>query len=263
MDNRPIGIFDSGLGGITVLKELQNALPDENFIYFGDTLNFPYGNKTKEQIISFSNKIVKYLMLQNVKMIIIACGTATSQALEELKEKYNIYIEGIIEPTVNYIKNLGIRKIGVIGTKGTIQSRAWEIKLKKQMPDIEVINKACPLLAEIAEDGEAKTKKSIDTIHEYMKIFKENKTNTIILGCTHYPIFDEIIKKEFNYNVNLINPGMMIAEKTKQILEINNIKNEGKKSDLKIVISKNEINFEERAKKILKSSKKLDITYFY
>ena len=115
-------------------------------------------------------------------------------------------------------------------------------------------------LLEIAEEGKAKTQKSIDTIHEYMKIFKENKTNTIILGCTHYPIFDEIIKKEFDYNVNLINPGMMIAEKTKQVLEINNIKNEGKKSDLKIVISKNEINFEERAKKILKSSKKLDIT---
>lgn len=263
MDNRPIGIFDSGIGGMTVLKEMKEILPNEDFIYFADTLNFPYGNKTKEQIISFSDKIVKYLTLQNVKMIIIACGTATSQALEELKRRYSIYIEGIIEPTVNYVKDLEIKKIGVIGTKGTIQSGAWEMKLKKQIPNIEVINRACPLLAEIAEEGAAKTQKSIDTIHEYMKIFKENKTNTIILGCTHYPIFDEIIKKEFSYNVNLINPGSIVAKKVKQILELNNMKNEEKKGDFKIIISQNDINFEERTKKILKSTKKLDITYFY
>ena len=263
MDNRPIGIFDSGIGGMTVLKEMKEILPNEDFIYFGDTLNFPYGNKTKEQIISFSDKIVKYLILQNVKMIIIACGTATSQALEELKRRYSVYIEGIIEPTVNYIKDLGIKKIGVIGTKGTIKSRAWETKLKKQIPNIEVTNKACPLLAEIAEEGKAKTQKSIDTIHEYMKIFKENKINTIILGCTHYPIFDEIIKKEFEYNVKLINPGRLVAKKVKQILDLNNMENEGKKGDFKIIISQNETNFEERAKKILNSTKKLDITYFY
>lgn len=263
MDNRPIGIFDSGIGGLTVLKEMKDILPNEDFIYFGDTLNFPYGDKTKNQIISFSDRIAKYLILQNVKMIIIACGTATSQALEELKRRYSVYIEGIIEPTVKYIKDLEIKKIGVIGTKGTIKSRAWETKLKKQIPNIEVINKACPLLAEIAEEGKAKTQKSMDAIHEYMKIFKENKINTIILGCTHYPIFDKIIKKEFAYNVKLINPGRLVAKKVKQILNLNNMENERKKGVFKIIISKNEINFEERAKKILKSSKRLDITYFY
>ena len=124
MDTRPIGIFDSGIGGLTVLKELEERLPNENFIYFGDTLNFPYGEKTKEEIIQFSIKNVNYLIEQDVKAIIIACGTATSQSLDVLKDKFDIPIIGIIEPTVNYVKSLGLKKIGVIATTGTIRSRS-------------------------------------------------------------------------------------------------------------------------------------------
>ena len=134
MDNRPIGIFDSGLGGITVLNELKKTLPQENYIYLGDTLNFPYGSKTKEQIIEFSEKNTQYLKSQNVKMIVIACGTATSQALDEIKSKYNIYIEGIIEPTVDYVKNEKINKIGVIGTEGNIKKE--EVQQNENRNDV-------------------------------------------------------------------------------------------------------------------------------
>lgn len=263
MDNRPIGIFDSGLGGLTVLYELKKVMPEENYIYYGDTLNFPYGNKTKEQIIEYSNKITKYLISQNVKMIIVACGTATSQALDVINNKYKIPIEGIIDPTVEYVKNKKIKNIGVIGTIGSIRSRAWENQLKAQIPNINVINKACPLLAEIVEEDKAKSKESIKAIHNYMKVFKENNIKDIILGCTHYSIIDELIKKEFQYNVNLINTGKAVATKVKKYLIENNMLSNAKKEEIKMVFSKKENTFENNIKKILKSTKMLDITYFY
>lgn len=262
MDNRPIGIFDSGLGGITVLNELKKTLPQENYIYLGDTLNFPYGSKTKEQIIEFSEKNAQYLKSQNVKMIVIACGTATSQALDEIKSKYNIYIEGIIEPTVDYVKNEKITKIGVIGTEGTIKSGAWEKYLKLKIPNIEVINQACPILAEIVEENKAKTKEAQDAIHNYMKIFKENNVKNLILGCTHYSIIEELIKKEFDYNVNLINTGNTIASKIKQELTKRKMLNKANQNNIKIVVSKYEKGFEKSIKNLLKSAKTLDITYF-
>lgn len=263
MDTRPIGVFDSGIGGLTVLKELEETFKEENFIYLGDTLNFPYGDKTKEEIISFSKSNIEYLISKNVKMIIIACGTATSQSLDEMRELFDIPIMGIIEPTVQYVKNMSIRKIGVIATTGTIRSGAWEKSLKKQISDIEVVSNACPLLAGIAEEGKATSKESIEAVHNYMEIFKQNHIDTIILGYTHYPIYDEIIKKEFSYKVNLINTGKAVAQNVKKYLSENKIQNKGVKNPPKIILSKKETDFDQKAKNILKSAKKLDITNFY
>ena len=263
MNTRAIGIFDSGIGGLTVLKELEERLPEENFIYLGDTLNFPYGDKTKEEIISFSKKNMEYLISQNVKMVVIACGTATSQALDVMKEIFDIPIIGIIEPTVDYVGTLGLQRIGVIATTGTIKSGAWEKSLKQKIPYMEVINKACPVLATIAEEGKAKPKESLEAIHEYMKIFKENQVNTLILGCTHYPIYDEIIQNEFSNKVTLINTGIAVAQKVKKYLAQNQMQNQGAKKQAKIVITKEEIDFDKKAENILKCTKKLDITNFY
>ena len=263
MDIRPIGIFDSGIGGLTVLKELQKKLPQENFIYFGDTLNFPYGEKTKEEIIDFSRNNVNYLIKKNVKLIIIACGTATSQSLKVLQKEFEIPIIGIIEPTVEYVKNLKLNKIGVIATTGTIRSGAWAKNLKKAIPEIEITNKACPLLANIAEEGKAKSKESLEAVHKYMSIFKRKKINTIILGCTHYPIYDEIIKKEFLYQVNLINTGVPLAKYIKDFLLKKDMENIGGENKTQIILSKNEMEFEKNANIILKSVKPLDITKLY
>ncbi len=263
MDTRAIGIFDSGIGGLTVLKELEECMPEENFIYLGDTLHFPYGDKTREEIIQFSRNNIEYLIRQNVKMIVIACGTATSQALTVMEELFDIPIIGIIEPTVNYVESLPLKKIGVIATTGTIKSGAWEKSLKQKIPDIKVVNKACPLLASIAEEGKAKSKESLDAIHQYMEIFKENKVNTLILGCTHYPIYDEIIQNEFSGRVTLINTGVAVAQKVKEYLQQKHIQNSEPKKQSKIVISKEEKDFDKKAKNILKCAKKLDITYFY
>ena len=260
MDKRPIGIFDSGIVGLTVLKKLEEALPNEQFIYLGDTLNFPYGEKSKGEIINYSKTNIEYLLSQKVKMIIIACGTATSQALEEMRSIFDIPIIGIIEPTAKYVKEMGYKKIGVIATTGTIRSGAWEKELKKNVSDIEVINQACPLLASIAEEGKAKSKESIEAVHRYMQIFKSNDVNTIILGCTHYPIYDEIIQKEFSNKAILINTGTAVAEKVKKYLKKNNMENTNERKMSKIEITKQEKDFLVKAKNILKSPQMLDIT---
>ena len=253
MDNRPIGIFDSGVGGITVLKEIQKRLPNEHLIYLGDTKNFPYGNKSKEEIIKFSIQNVEYLIKKNVKIIVIACGTATSQAIEILQNKFEIPIMGIIEPTVEYVKNKNYNKIGVIATEGTIRNGAWENKLKEKIPNIEVINKACPMLATIAEEGRATGEEGRKAIKEYMKPFKEKKINKIILGCTHFPIYEQVIRDELKYEVELINTGKMVADELKYYVELNNLKSNFENSLLKIELTKEEEKFEEITKNILQN----------
>jgi glutamate racemase len=173
MNNNAIGVFDSGVGGLTVLAEIRRLLPNENIIYLGDTKNFPYGSKSKKEIIEFAIQNVETLIKKQVKIIVIACGTATSQALDVLKEKFNIPIIGIIEPTVDYVECQEYQEIGVIATEGTIRSGAWEQKLKEKMPKIQVTNKACPMLATIAEEGKAQSPEGRKVIKEYMKTFKE------------------------------------------------------------------------------------------
>ena len=241
MDNRPIGIFDSGVGGITVLKEIHKQLPNEHLIYLGDTKNFPYGNKSKEEIIKFAIQNVEYLIKKNVKIIVIACGTATSQAIEILQNKFEIPIMGIIEPTVEYVKNKNYNKIGVIATEGTIRNGAWENKLKEKIQNIEVINKACPMLATIAEEGRATGEEGRKAIKEYMEIFKKNKINKIILGCTHFPIYEQVIRDELEYEVELINTGKTVAKKLKKYLKEKELLKEKENSKIEIEYEENNV----------------------
>lgn len=251
MDKRPIGIFDSGVGGLTVLSEIKKELPNENLIYLGDTKNFPYGSKTKAQIIEFAIQNTEKLIGLGAKIIVIACGTATSQAIEMLKEKFNVPIIGIIEPTVEYVKKENIHRIGVIATEGTIRSGAWEKTLKRKIKNIEVINKACPMLATIAEEGRATSEEGRTVIKEYMEPFKNNKIDKIILGCTHYPIYEGIIREELMYPVELINTGVTVSKQLKQYLQYKNMLNEAKHNDDLIFLTKPEDEFKIIAKKLL------------
>ena len=251
MNNKPIGIFDSGVGGLTVLAELQKQLKNENFIYLGDTLNFPYGNKSKDEIVTFSINNVKQLIKKDVKAIIIACGTATSQSIDVLKDTFSIPIIGIIEPTTKYVSQKHIQKIGVIATEGTIRSKAWEKALKTSIPGIEVISQACPMLAEIAEEGLAKSNVGREKIRQYMDIFIKNNVSDIILGCTHYPIYREIIHEEMPYAVNLIDTGTSVAHELKLFLESHSLQNCGAKSESLIFLTKPEKEFENISKNIL------------
>ena len=251
MKNKAIGIFDSGVGGLTVLAEIRKTLPNENIIYLGDTKNFPYGNRSKQEIIEFAIQNVEILIEKQVKVIIIACGTATSQALEILKEKFDIPIIGIIEPTIEYVKKHDYKEIGVIATEGTIRSGAWEEKLKEKIPQINVINKACPMLATIAEEGRATSEEGRAVIKEYMEPFKENKIDKIILGCTHYPIYEEIIKEELGYPVKLINTGVTVSKELLQYLKNNNLLNLEEHNEDLIFLSKPEEEFKIIAKNLL------------
>lgn len=257
MNNKAIGVFDSGVGGLTVLAEIRRALPNENIIYLGDTKNFPYGSRSKEEIIEFATQNVETLIKKQVKVIVIACGTATSQALDTLKEKFDIPIIGIIEPTVEYIENEKYQEVGVIATEGTIRSGAWEQKLKEKMPEIMVTNKACPMLATIAEEGKARSVEGRTAIKEYMKPFKENHINKIILGCTHYPIYEKIIREELEYEVELINTGVTVSKYLQKYLKEHNLENKEKNRTEKIYLTKPEKEFENIAKNILNEN--LDI----
>ena len=252
MDKRAIGIFDSGVGGLTVYKEIRKNMQNENIIYLGDTKNFPYGNRSKEEIIEFAIENTKILINKGVKIIVIACGTATSQAIDTLTEMFDIPIVGIIDPTVEYIKEKKIQQIGVIATEGTIRSGAWEYNLKNNIRDIQVINKACPMLATIAEEGRAESKEGRTVIKEYMEPFKHNKIDKIILGCTHYPIYEKIIREELGYPVELINTGETVSKYLKEFLEKNNMQNTNKIGTEHIYLTKPEKEFRNIAKNIMK-----------
>lgn len=263
MDSRPIGIFDSGVGGMTVLAEIAKELPNEDLIYLGDTKNFPYGNKSKENIIKIAKKCIEFLISKNVKLIIIACGTATSQSLEELKKEFNIPILGIISPTVESIKK-SIKEnsksiIGVIATEGTIRSNKWEQELKEKIKDITVINKACPLLAPMAEQGWTENKVAEETIKEYMSIFKNKNIDKLILGCTHYPLFKKLIQKELGNDVEIINTGEKIAKYITTYLKEQNANNDKtNNAECKIYLTDTECNFINIAEKLLKDERVKD-----
>lgn len=221
MDNRPIGMFDSGVGGITVLEEIRKELPNENIVYLGDTKRFPYGSKSKEAIIELTKNGIDFLINKNVKLIVIACGTASSQALDEVKNLYNVPIIGIINPTVKYLKqNKIIKKIGVIATLGAIKSKSWQNTLSQNFENVEIRDKACPLLAPLAEEGWTDNDIAKLTIKEYLKDIKD--IDTLILGCTHYPLFKNVIEAELNNsNINIINTGVMVAKEVNSILSQN------------------------------------------
>lgn len=261
MDNRPIGVFDSGVGGITVLKEIKKMLPNEDYIYIGDTASFPYGSKSKETIIELSKKRIQSLIEMNTKMIVIACGTATSQALEEMKKMFNIPIIGIIKPTVQYLKINNIKSVGVIATTGTIRSKGWQNQIEKNINNVEIQSKACPLLAPMAEEGWTENEIAKLAIHEYLKDMKN--IEALILGCTHYPLFETVIKRELKKNVKIINTGEMVAGEVKEYILKNNIANEeNRKSNTQIFLTDLECNFVNVAKKLLNESnlnlKKID-----
>ena len=244
MNDKPIGIFDSGVGGVTVLKELQKLLPNEDYIYIGDTASFPYGSKSKKTIIELCKKRIENLIDMEVKIIVIACGTATSQALEEMRKIFNIPIIGIIKPTVKYLKGKNYKNIGVIATTGT----------RKSIPDAKVQNKACPLLAPMAEEGWTNNEIAKLAVHEYIKDIKD--IEALILGCTHYPLFKEIIERELKSNVDIINTGEMVAEELKEFIYANNLENSTEKSgNTEIFLTDLECNFINVAKSLMQKDR--------
>jgi len=220
-----IGMFDSGVGGLTVLKEFLKISPNNEYIYFGDTKRVPYGGKSKENIKLFSVEIIEFLIKQNVDIIIAACNTVSAVCLNEIKDNYNIKIIGVIEPTVDYILKTNYKNIGIIGTKATVQSKVYTKILEKNR--INTFNKACPLFVPVIEEN-IQNDIILDSIVDlYLNEFSALDLNALVLACTHYPIIEGKIKKYLK-NVDIINPAYQTAEYAKKYIISNDFDSENK-----------------------------------
>lgn len=227
MDNRPIGIFDSGLGGLTAVKEIKREMPGEDIIYFGDTGRVPYGTRSRETIIRYTKDDIEFLLKHDIKIIIAACGTASSVALPVLKDKYDTKIMGVLEgacrAAVETTKN---SRIGVIGTPGTIKSGKYTEIIKSISPDMQVFSNACPLFVPLAENGYAQSEAARLIAQDYLEPLKKEKVDTLILGCTHYPLLKGVISDIMGEEVKLLSPGELAAKNVKKFLAEHNLLSE-------------------------------------
>ncbi len=261
MNNRAIGIFDSGIGGLTVLKELKKLLPNESTIYLGDTARVPYGIRSKEIVTRYSFENANFLISKGIKMLVVACNTVSSLSLEALKEKIKIPIIGVIEPGVRAaLKKTKHNRIGVIGTEATIRSNAYQALIKKLDPQIEVFSQACPLFVPLVEEGWLDDNVTVEIARRYLEPLKMNNIDTIILGCTHYPLLKNIIRMVMGDEINIIDSGVETAREVKKILKELNIENNSENVTHQIFvtdspekfISVGEIFLEEKIKNIEK-----------
>lgn len=220
MDNRPIGVFDSGIGGLTVLQEIMEQLPGEDVVYFGDTARIPYGTRSRETVIKYSFQCIRFLLSKDIKAIVIACNTASAMALEEARKVFEVPILGVIDPGANAaVSSTKNNKIGVIGTTGTINSEAYQKKIRGAHPLLEVIGISCPLFVPIVEEGWEDTDVAFITAEKYLSELKEHTIDTLVLGCTHYPILRYTVGKVMGDGVKLINPAYETAKCTKKLLK--------------------------------------------
>ncbi len=227
MDNRPIGVFDSGIGGLTVLKEIMEQLPGEDIIYFGDTARIPYGTRSKETVIKYVIESFNFLMTKDIKAIVIACNTASALAMEEAKKRFDLPIIGVVEPgakaAINCTKN---NSIGIIGTEGTINSNSYQREIRKSLPMAEIIGVSCPLFVPIVEEGWENSDVAYVATQKYLLELKEHNIDTLVLGCTHYPALRYTIGKVLGDKVILVNPAYETARLTKSILKEKGLLNE-------------------------------------
>jgi glutamate racemase len=231
-NHRPIGIFDSGLGGLTVAKEIYRLLPNESTIYIGDTARVPYGNRSREAVTQFTQELIDALLTLDVKAVVIACGTASSVALPNLQDAYKqIPIIGVIEPAAeNAVSVTTSNHIGVIGTQATIASNSFGNFIKKSNPHIEIHNQSCPLFVPIVEEGIINDHPILlEAIKHYLNKLQQTQIDTLILGCTHYPIISHAIA-DYLPGVNLINAGVSVAQELNHLLINNHIENTSAKS---------------------------------
>jgi len=223
MSDKPIGIFDSGVGGLTVCKSINDILPNENIIYFGDTARFPYGTRSKETIIKYSREITEYLLSRNVKMIVIACNTASAAALDTIRAEYKIPVIGVIEAGAKAAcKRLKNGSLGVIATRATVNSGSYIKEIKKINPAITIHQQEATLFVQITEEGLTDSDIARLAARNYLQEMYDEGVRTLILGCTHFPLLKNTISGEFK-DLDLVDTGMEIAHEVKKILDEKNL----------------------------------------
>tara|TARA_Y100000766_G_scaffold10590_1_gene7697 strand:+ start:1843 stop:2655 length:813 start_codon:yes stop_codon:yes gene_type:complete len=212
-DDRPIGVFDSGLGGLTVLNDLARAFPHQSYIYLGDLANLPYGNKSTSNIIKCSINCANFLTEKNVKGVVIACNTSSSYAYKKLKEVLTIPVYDVINPCAESVSKSNFKKIAIIGTEKTIESNLYYDIIKSLNKKIQIYNVACPLFVPLVEEGLENSSVAISVINMYLKNLKKLNIEGLVLGCTHYPILTKSLKNYFNNSINIFKSGQALADK--------------------------------------------------
>lgn len=224
LKNAPIGVFDSGVGGLTVMREIMRQIPNESIIYFGDTARVPYGNKSKETVTRFSRQIVHFLKSHQVKTIVVACNTASAYALDELEKECDIPIMGVVKPgakaAVEATRN---GKIGVIATEATIGSGIYSHYIKELKSSATIYGKACPLFVPLVEEGLWEDPVTEEIARRYLAELIDNDIDTLILGCTHYPLIRSTVRKVIGEQVTLVNPAYETAIELRKVLADNGL----------------------------------------
>lgn len=205
MDRRAIGVFDSGIGGLTVVRELQRQLPHESLLYFGDTARVPYGNKSPETVRRYAREILDFLVGRDVKMVVVACNTASAHALEDLRQISRVPVEGVIDPGARAaVVASRAGPIGVIGTAGTMKSGAYERAIHARQPSVRVIQRACPLFVPLVEEGWLQREATRLIAHEYLDPLKADGVDALVLGCTHYPLLKPLLGQVLGDRIALV-----------------------------------------------------------
>lgn len=220
----PVGVFDSGVGGLTVAREIMRQLPNEKIVYFGDTARVPYGSKSKDNIIKYSKQIIRFLRTKGVKAIVVACNTASAIALEDIRCEIDIPIIGVIKPGAKTAVEMTVNKrIGVIGTEATVNSNIYKEIITKSDNEITVISKACSLFVPLVEEGWLKDEVTYEVAKRYLQEFKEASIDTLVLGCTHYPLLRNTIGEIMGRDVSLVNPAYETAVSLLELLNKHNL----------------------------------------
>ena len=223
----PIGVFDSGVGGLTVVREIMRQIPNEKIIYFGDTARVPYGNKSKETVTRFSKQIVRFLQTHHVKTIVVACNTASAYAIEELERELDIPVIGVVKPGARMAVDMTRNgKIGVIATEGTINSGLYTKYIKSLREDAVIYGKACPLFVPLVEEGLWQDPVTVEIARRYLTELIDLDIDTLILGCTHYPLIRSVIGQAMGDGVTLVNPAYETAIALKKLLAEKGLLNE-------------------------------------
>jgi glutamate racemase len=254
MDNRPIGVFDSGLGGLTVLKEIRRLLPEESIIYFGDNGRTPYGTKSRETVIKYTGQDVAFLLSKNVKLLVVACNTVSALALSEVKQAIGIPVLEVIGPGSNSaVRKSRNGRIGVIGTPATIASGAYTRAILSRNPDVKIFTKACPLFVSLVEEGWWDNKIAEMVANEYLQELKKENIDTIVLGCTHYPLLSKTIGKVMGDDVVQVSSAEELALALKELLLRQNLSASAKAAKYQYYTSDSVEKFKELGKLILEA----------
>ncbi len=262
MDIRPIGIFDSGLGGLSAVKEIAKILPNESIVYFGDTGRVPYGTKSEKTIIKYASQDEAFLLSKNVKMIIAACGTVSSVA-SKTGENLDVPFLGVVEPSAaDAVKSTKNKKIGVIGTSATVKSGSYEKAIKAIDESVEVFSVACPLFVGVVEQGWIKDDDEIALLiaKRYLQPLVEKGVDTLILGCTHFPLISGTIARVMGENVTLISSGGATAKAAAKLLKENDMLNNEQNSFKEYYVSDSVEGFSATAKLFLEQDTDMNVT---